>query len=178
MSSTGTCCIPDPQMAWVLPASIKSLYIIRKAGRIAHLHKLSTQLRAGLGLILKRVTNLPWVADFRDPWTEGIRRQQAYQRNSGRQRIEDALERAVIARADHVVVTTEKTWSSSLANTRRFADEKFSVITNGFDPADFALHRCGHPAAEPTGVQRHPHRQRRGHVRCAAVLPRRAGARR
>ena len=130
--------IPDPQVAWILPAFLKSLYIIRKAGVALIYTSSPPNSMQVLGLILKRVTKLPWVADFRDPWTEGIRRRQAYQENRGRQRLEEVLERAVLTRADHVVVTTEKTLEQFLGKYPSLAAEKFSVITNGFDPADSA----------------------------------------
>jgi glycosyltransferase involved in cell wall biosynthesis len=130
--------IPDPQVAWIPPAFLKSLYIIRKAGAALIYTSSPPNSTQVLGLILKRVTKLPWVADFRDPWTEGIRRRQAYQGNRGRQRLEEALERAVLTRADHVVVTTEKTMEQFLAKYPSVLAEKFSVITNGFDPDDAA----------------------------------------
>jgi glycosyltransferase involved in cell wall biosynthesis len=130
--------IPDPQMAWILPAAIKSLYIMRKTGVSLMYTSSPPNSVQVLGLLLKRVANLPWVADFRDPWTEGVRRQQAYQRNKPRQQIEEALERSVIARADHVVVTTDPALQQFVGKYPRIPEEKFSVITNGFDPADFS----------------------------------------
>jgi glycosyltransferase involved in cell wall biosynthesis len=141
--------IPDPQVAWILPAFLKSLYIVRQAG-VALIYTSSpphsTQV---LGLLLKQATKLPWVADFRDPWTEGIRRQQAYRGNRGRRRFEEALERAVLTRADHVVVTTEKTPEQFLGKYPSVAAEKFSVITNGFDPDDAALTPSTLPLLDP-----------------------------
>jgi glycosyltransferase involved in cell wall biosynthesis len=97
------------------------------------------------GLLLKRLTGLPWIADFRDPWTQGIRRKAAYERTPWRGRMEARLERAVLSRADHVLLTTEKTLEQYLAAYPDLSPEKFSVITNGFDPADFALPRTAEP---------------------------------
>jgi glycosyltransferase involved in cell wall biosynthesis len=130
--------IPDPQVVWILPAFLKSLYIIRQAGAALIYTSSPPNSMQVLGLLLKRATKMPWVADFRDPWTEGIRRKQAYQGNRGRQWVEEALERAVLTRADHVVVTTEKTMDQFLGKYPLVSAEKFSVITNGFDPADSA----------------------------------------
>jgi glycosyltransferase involved in cell wall biosynthesis len=131
--------LPDPQIAWILPAFVKSLYIIQKAGVSLIYTSSPPNSMQILGLLLKRVTTLPWVADFRDPWTEGVRRLQAYQRNRTRQRLEEAWERSVIARADHVVITTDKTLEQFAGKYPRVSTAKFSVITNGFDPADFSL---------------------------------------
>jgi glycosyltransferase involved in cell wall biosynthesis len=129
--------IPDPQVAWIPPAFLKSLYIIRRTGAALIYTSSPPNSTQVLGLLLKRVTKLPWVADFRDPWTEGIRRRQAYQGNRGRQRLEEAWERAVLTQADHVVVTTEKTLEQFVGKYPSISAAKFSVITNGFDPADF-----------------------------------------
>jgi glycosyltransferase involved in cell wall biosynthesis len=129
--------IPDPQVVWVLPALMKSLHIIRKVGASLIYTSSPPNSVQFLGLLVKRVAKLPWVADFRDPWTEGVRRKQAYERNKTRRRIEEALERSVITRADHVVVTTDLTLEQFTAKYSSVPAGKFSVITNGFDPTDF-----------------------------------------
>ena len=96
-----------------------------------------------LGLMLKRVTRVPWIADFRDPWTEGIRRKQSYERSGWRRRLEHAFERRVVAEADHILVTTTKTLEQFVAKYPAIPASKYSVITNGFDAADFAVARDG-----------------------------------
>jgi glycosyltransferase involved in cell wall biosynthesis len=93
--------------------------------------------------MLKRATHVPWIADFRDPWTEGIRRKQSYERSGVRRRLEHAFERRVIEGADHVIVTTEKTLEQFVAKYPAIPSSKYSVITNGFDAADFTVTRDG-----------------------------------
>ncbi len=130
--------VPDPQITWVPGAFVRSLSVIRRE-RVALIYSSSPPNSSQvLGLMLKRVTGLPWIADLRDPWTEGIRRKQSYERSRVRGHIEHALERAVFARADHILVTTEKTLEQYLAKYPSVPASKYSVITNGFDPADFA----------------------------------------
>lgn len=141
--------IPDPQMVWILPAAIKSLYIIRKTGASLIYTSSPPNSIQVLGLLLKCATKLPWVADFRDPWTEGVRRKQAYQHNKSRQRIEEAFERAVIARADRVVATTEPTLEQFVGKYPEVSAGRFSVITNGFDPADFSRTPSDAPLLNP-----------------------------
>src|SRR5262249_12251776 len=70
--------VPDPQIAWIPSALVTSLSLIRKE-RVDLIYS-SSPPNSGqvLALILKRLTKRPWIADFRDPWTEGIRRKQAY----------------------------------------------------------------------------------------------------
>ncbi len=131
--------VPDPQITWVPGAFFRSLSVIRRE-RVALIYS-SSPPNSGqvLGLLLKLVTRRPWIADLRDPWTEGIRRKQAYEGSPVRRRLEHAFEHAVLKRADHIVVTTEKTLEQFLAKYPSVPAEKYSVITNGFDPADFAL---------------------------------------
>lgn len=139
--------VPDPQIAWVPGAFLRSLHMIRKE-RPALIYTSSPPNSCQvLGLLLKRALGLPWIADFRDPWTEGIRRKQAYAQSAVRRRLEEGFERAVIRHADHVVVTTEKTLEQFIDKYRWTPREKYSVVTNGFDPADFAA--VGSEAGEP-----------------------------
>ena len=135
--------VPDPQVTWVPGAFLKGLSLIRKE-RPAVMYS-SSPPNSGqvLGLMLKRVTKIPWIADFRDPWTEGIRRKQSYERSGLRRRLEHAFERRVIEGADHVVVTTDKTLEQFLAKYPAIPASKYSVITNGFDAADFTVHQDG-----------------------------------
>lgn len=135
--------VPDPQITWVPFAFLKGLSLIRKE-RPAVIYSSSPPNSCQvLGLMLKRVTRVPWIADFRDPWTEGIRRKQSYERSGIRRRLEHAFERRVIAGADHVIVTTEKTREQFLAKYPAIPSSKYSVITNGFDAADFTVTRDG-----------------------------------
>jgi hypothetical protein len=129
--------VPDPQIAWVPGAFLASLRLIRRERPALLFTSSPPNSCQVLGLLLKRSAGLPWVADFRDPWTEGIRRKQAYARSAPRRRLEEAFERAVVRRADHVVVTTDKTREQFLDKYPWAPGERFSVITNGFDPADF-----------------------------------------
>ncbi len=132
--------VPDPQITWVPGAFIRALSIIRKEKVSRHLLELSTELRPGARRSCSSASRrLPWIADFRDPWTEGIRSKQSYERSGLRRRLEHAFERRVIESADHVVVTTEKTLDQFLAKYPSVPSSKFSVIPNGFDAADFAV---------------------------------------
>jgi len=137
--------IPDPQIAWVPVALLRSVYLLRKE-RVSVVYSSSPPNSAQvLALLLKQWAGRPWVADFRDEWTEGIRRKLVYQESPRRGRIEAALERLVVRHADHVVVTTEKALEHFLQKYPFAPREKFSVITNGFDPRDFALPPTGEP---------------------------------
>jgi glycosyltransferase involved in cell wall biosynthesis len=84
------------------------------------------------GLLLNRLTGVPWVADFRDPWT-----QNASARNQGwRYRVDQWVERKVLQSADRIIgVTPGYTRGlSSLAPKR--SSQVFQTIENGYDPID------------------------------------------
>jgi glycosyltransferase involved in cell wall biosynthesis len=129
--------VPDPQIAWLPWAFLKTLYIARKE-RIDLIYSSSPPNSSQvLGLWLKRVLKKPWVVDFRDPWTDGVRRQQSYVGNPFRQRLEEAWERAIAAQADYFIVNTEKNQERFLEKYP-FLSSKLTTLTNGFDPEDFA----------------------------------------
>ncbi|MGE0681512.1 MAG: glycosyltransferase family 4 protein [Candidatus Binatia bacterium] len=128
--------MPDPQIAWIPWAFLKSIYIARKE-RVDLIYTSSPPNSSQvLGLWLKRVLKKPWVADFRDPWTDGIRRKQSYIGNPFRQRFEEGWERAVAERADHLIVNTEKNQEQFLAKYP-FLSSRITTLTNGFDATDF-----------------------------------------
>ena len=86
-----------------------------------------------LALELKRRTNLPWVADFGDLWTDDRRYHESSPQSRAAHR---KLERDILEAADVVIAVSER-------QRQIFADHvpgcvhKFLTISNGFDPADF-----------------------------------------
>ena len=86
---------------------------------------------------LHRETGLPWVAEFRDLWTD-------WDAPGGwRRRRDGALERALLAEAT-AVVTVSPTYADVL---RRRGARRVAVVTNGFDPYEMPAVR---PDAAPT----------------------------
>ena len=77
-----------------------------------------------------RRLQVPWVADYRDPWSQ----RSAWRRAWPLAGVEARLERHTLSQAAHVV-----TVSAPLAdNLRRLLGRPVSVVPNGFDPADRA----------------------------------------
>lgn len=93
-----------------------------------------------LALELKRRTNLPWVADFRDLWTDDCRYREPSPSHRAAHR---RLEQDILESADAVIGVTPRQTKilSDHVSDRR---EKFLTITNGFDPEDFTGFEAPH----------------------------------
>jgi glycosyltransferase involved in cell wall biosynthesis len=85
-----------------------------------------------LGYWLKRITHIPWIADFRDPWTQNMHKNMS----PWRMHIEERMERNVLATADAVTTVT----SGFVENFQtKFGDviRRIELIYNGFDSEDY-----------------------------------------
>ncbi|MFP6664118.1 MAG: glycosyltransferase [Deltaproteobacteria bacterium] len=129
--------IPDQQIFWVLPALFAGRRLVRSEGAaVIHTSSPPNSLHLYGGLLAK-LTGLPWVADFRDPWTDGPRRRRNYIGNPRREKIELAMERWVMRNADHIVVSAPPLRDRFLAKYDFLSEERISVVTNGYDIDDF-----------------------------------------
>ena len=145
--------IPDPQIAWLPGAVAHGLRIARRE-RPQVIYSSSPPNTVQLvGGLLAGMLRCPWVADFRDPWTDGPRRQRSYVGNRMRGDIERAAERWVLRRADHVIVSAPPLRERFLAKYPFLRPERVEVLTNGFDPADFEALEAAE-SAESTHAER------------------------
>ena len=131
----GNLLIPDPRVFWVRP-SIKFLHkylannpvdLIVTTGPPHSMHLIGAGLK-------KHFKNIPWLADFRDPWTEID-----FYHRLKLTRLADAMhrkmEKKILKMAD--IVTTVSPYLKG--TTEKLAGRRVDVIYNGFDPADFSL---------------------------------------
>ncbi len=86
-----------------------------------------------LGLFLHDHTGVPWVADFRDLWTDDY---QYHEPSKRRRHAHRQLEQEIVEAADVVVGVTDRQ-TEILARRVPHARHKFVTITNGFDEDDF-----------------------------------------
>lgn len=86
-----------------------------------------------IGYVLKGKTHKPLVIDFRDPWTINPYNEPPTKVHA---RIENCLERRVLASADYVI-TVSQPYRQRLTEKYPFLKNKCEVIMNGFDPDDF-----------------------------------------
>ena len=129
--------IPDPRCWWIGP-SVKYLSKLIEGGERFDA-VISTGPPHSMHLIAReihKVFNIPWIADFRDPWTRIF-----YFKHLGLSakslRKHKELERSVIAEADRVtVVSSQMKTEFSQGDFETFRD-KVEIIPNGYDPEDF-----------------------------------------
>ena len=120
--------IPDARCWWIRP-SAKYLLSYLKDHPVDVI--VSTGPPHSMHLIAKKIhqkTNIPWIADFRDPWTD-IDFYKDLHLTKCADKKHHQLEKEVLTEAN-LVVTVGKTWAENLAKT---ADRKVNVIHNGFD---------------------------------------------
>ena len=87
-----------------------------------------------IGLLARRITGLPWTADFRDPWRSNPFRSFPYRSVD---RFDAWLEARVVAGADRLVCNSEYVREDFAARYPHLAG-RFTTIPNGFEPEDYA----------------------------------------
>ena len=129
--------IPDPRCWWIGP-SVKYLSKLIEGGEKFDA-VISTGPPHSMHLIAReihKVFNIPWIADFRDPWTRIF-----YFKHLGLSakslRKHKELERSVIAEADRVTVVSSQMKTEFSQGEFETSKDKVEIIPNGYDPEDF-----------------------------------------
>ena len=121
--------IPDARVGWVSPSVVFLKQYLKT-------HPVDCIISSGpphslhlIGLELQKDLHLPWIADFRDPWTT-IHYHKSLLLTKASAGKHKALESLVLNTANHILVTspsTEKEFSL-------LTNKPITVITNGFEP--------------------------------------------
>ncbi|NLM75838.1 MAG: glycosyltransferase family 4 protein [Clostridiaceae bacterium] len=130
--------IPDGEVLWMKKALPKALERLAK-GDIDAVYSTSSPYSAHLlGLELKRnFPDIPWVADFRDEWTNNPYFLDNPHRPA-RARKEKAMEYEVLKNADALITNTPVMKKNFVRlNPDLELEKRMVVIPNGFDPDDF-----------------------------------------
>jgi glycosyltransferase involved in cell wall biosynthesis len=127
--------IPDDRVLWAIRAALRARALVR-ARAIRVIYTTSPPHSTHIsGLILKRMTGLPWVADFRDPWTRDFRYDPP---TRWVRRAHTACERTILNKADRVICITESARQKYIEDFG-IEPQRLVTIYNGFDASDFPL---------------------------------------
>jgi len=141
--------VPDTATGWILPAVTAGRGLVQRSD-VACLFSSGPAWSAHLvGLGLARLTGLPWVAHFRDPWSRGS---VYWGVHPWSDRVNGCLERAVVQRATAVICVTDRHTSLLRQHYGSREPEKFITIPNGYDGAEWEeIERAGGTA--PRGAR-------------------------
>ena len=124
--------IPDARCFWIGPVIKKiSAYILE--------NQVDAIITTGpphsvnrIGALLKKKFNLPWIADFQDPWTQ-VDYYKHFKITSWAHARHRKMENEVFAHADLITIVSDS-WKVDL---QQIGAKKVEVIPLGFDPDDF-----------------------------------------
>lgn len=124
---------PDRMAGWLFPALAAATRICAANPDIAVYTTSAPYTAHIIGYRLKQSFNLPWIADFRDEWSQNPyfsfpARCQLFRHRQAEGR--------VLNEADLVLTVTDQI-SSGLRELAPQSRARFQVIPNGFDPDDF-----------------------------------------
>ena len=120
---------PDATKGWI-PFAVEAVEEIRRQNRnISAIVTSSPPISCHLiGRRAKTILGCPWIADFRDLWTQNLG-------HTGPQFLQGGLEKRTLKHAD-VLVAVSTPWASRLQD--RYPKKKIFTIPNGFDPDDYS----------------------------------------
>lgn len=124
--------IPDARALWIRPS-------VRYLKRYLKEYPVDAILSSGpphsatrIGTLVKKQVGLPWLADFRDPWTQIDYYQQLSLTSWGDAR-HRRMEQEAFRWADRISIVSPS-WKADLED---IGAERVAVVPNGFDPDDF-----------------------------------------
>jgi glycosyltransferase involved in cell wall biosynthesis len=126
--------VVDEQIGWLPFATQGGLSLLRdQSYRV--LYSTATPYTDHLvALRLRRASQLPWIADFRDPWLDNVTLTFA----TPLHRVVCAhLERDILRTADRILVVSEPMRQQFLARYPDLPSSRIVTLPNGFDPEDF-----------------------------------------
>jgi len=130
----GNLFIPDARMLWIKP-SIKYLSEYLKSNPVDVI--ISTGPPHSMHLIahgVHKITNIPWLADFRDPWVN-MDNLENFKLGQRAMKKHEKLEKMVMQSATSIISVS----FTETENYRKLTKSPVHTITNGFDIQDFKI---------------------------------------
>ena len=124
--------IPDARVGWWPFAVRRGLSVLRSGRFDAILTSGAPHSVHLIGHALHRWTEMPWVADLHDPWTD-IGYYEELPHTWWARRLDAALERSVLSTAN-AVTTVSPSWGDLFASK---APNRYHVVENGFSMSEF-----------------------------------------
>jgi len=138
----GNLFIPDPRVWWLRP-SVRFLKKYLKEHPVDVIVTTAPpQSMHLIGQKLHEATGIPWVADFRDPWTKLFYYKHLHL-SAASDRKHHRMEKSVLDDASAVISVTPLVQQEFQEMTRT----PVVLITNGFDEDDYAAREAASPAA-------------------------------
>ena len=132
------CLIPDSIISWIQPAVQLSRRVIEEESVDAIYSTSPPHSSHLVGYGLKKRTGLPWIADFRDAWLADPDRNRAFHMRLRAATLEKWQEKLVVRNADRIITVSEPIRDDFLQRYPGLLEDRVTVITNGYDPDDFA----------------------------------------
>ena len=143
--------IPDAYWGWYFPAMGAARHLLLDEKFDAIVSTSPPYTAHLIALSLKKRYQIPWIADFRDPWVNNVSLPSS--RPKWRRKLEARIEASCVKSANLVVCNTDWQREVMCERYQKLPREKFSTLTNGFDDLeappslDFKKHkplRCLH----------------------------------
>ena len=122
---------PDNQLGWFFPALAGFFRLSKPAIVYSSAPPFTGHL---IATVFKKIWRVPMVCDFRDPWLDNPFR---VPRPGRVEKWDQWLERWVVRNADIIIANTGP-MAEAIKNRHPEAQNRVHVITNGYDPEDFA----------------------------------------
>ncbi|MGZ8549226.1 MAG: glycosyltransferase family 4 protein [Chitinophagaceae bacterium] len=121
---------PDHQVFW-FPFAIKKAVSVIVKDKINIIITTSPPNSGHLiGLALKKIFRIPWIADFRDPWVDNFKIRKM---SSTQKWIESKMEKWIMENADRVIANTDTSRQRLIERYNYIDSSRFETIYNGFE---------------------------------------------
>ncbi len=139
--------LPDPRRGW-------NKHAIKKANKIISKYHISKIITAGpphsshlIGLNLKRSSNIIWIADMHDYWTE-ISYLKKFYRTKLANVIDKWYERKILSKTDMIMTHCQSSKSLLIKKSKKTIENKIHVHTMGYDEQLFLKNKYSHKQTE------------------------------
>lgn len=140
---------PDNQIGWFFPALLNFYKLSKPSLVYSSAPPFTSHL---IAVILKKIWRVPLICDFRDPWLDNPFRKA---RPGWVESWEQRLENWVYKNTDSIILNT-KPMAAAFRSRHPDAASRIHVITNGYDPDEFAAIESHRDAALDVCLFLHP----------------------